>query len=298
MITNWQLFTTTWSWDPSVIVGCIGLILGYMLIVRLQVDNKAFAFFAGVFFLFIALESPLDTLGDTYLFSAHMVQHLLLLLVVPPLLLIGAPAKPLRALLDKPFYAKIEKFLAKPLVAWFLGVITVWAWHIPVLYNAALASENIHILEHTLFLITGTIFWWPVFSPLDDHRITTLFVIPYLFTAAISNSTLGVILTYAKPGLYPAYIHPVDEIGALSLIRQGWGISPEIDQQLGGLLMWVPGGLVYLLGIMGALMRWYGQPDEELAFPSGNSHSDIPLKNGNPTDEANTVHYKENHLIS
>lgn len=297
MMTNWQLLTI-WSWDPTIIIGCTGLILGYLYIVRMRFDKKTLLFTMGVIFMFIALESPLDPLGDAYLFSAHMLQHLLLLLVVPPLLLMGTPERPMRALLEKPAFARVEKILAKPLVAWFLGVITIWVWHLPLLYNAALASENIHILEHTLFLVTGTIFWWPVLSPLDDHRIAPLFIIPYLFAAAVANSTLGVILTYAKPGLYPAYLHPEDEIGALSLIRQGWGITPEIDQQLGGLLMWVPGGLAYFIGIIGALMRWYGQPEEVPDYSTEKSSGVAPAQNETPVGEAKTVHYGENHYIS
>jgi cytochrome c oxidase assembly factor CtaG len=262
-MTTWQLLASTWSWDPSVLVGCAVLIGVYLVVVRSRITSKTLFFVAGVLVTFLALESPLEELGDTYLFSAHMAQHLLLILVAPPLMLLGIPRWLAQRVLDWPLASRTERILNRPLLAWLLGMGTLWVWHAPVLYNATLANEQIHIVEHLSFLVTSSIFWWPILSPLTERRLAPLATIPYLFAASAATSILGIILTFSPPGIYPAYLDPKDEIGALPLLRDGWGLTPAADQQLGGLLMWVPGGLAYLSGIIGALARWYSMPEED-----------------------------------
>jgi cytochrome c oxidase assembly factor CtaG len=256
-VTTLQFFLTAWSWYPSVIAGCVLLLLLYPAAARPLSASHAAWYAAGVLVLFLALVSPLDALGDDYLFSAHMIQHLLLVLVAAPLLLLGISRTLAARLLDRPWIAWLEGKLSRPPVAWLLGIGTLWVWHLPVLYNATLASERIHITEHLSFLVTGVIFWWPVLSPLSDHRLRPGPAIIYIFSAGVANTILGIILTFVPVGLYPHYLHPEDELGALSLIRNGWGLSAATDQQLGGLFMWVGGGLVFLVAILGILRRWY-----------------------------------------
>ena len=137
------------------------------------------------------------------------------------------------------------------------------AWHVPALYNFALAHEPVHIFQHLSFLVTATIFWWPVLHPLPEHRLPTGAAIAYLFAAAAENSILGIVLTFMPVGHYPAYLHPKDELGALDLIRNRWGISAAQDQRLGGLLMWVPGCSVYFVAILAIIGQWYARPDSE-----------------------------------
>lgn len=266
--TTWELLAATWFWDPSIFIGSTLLLLIYWKWGRPRSRRQTIFFVSGVLVMVLALVSPLETLGDTYLFSAHMLQHLLLLLVTPPLLLLGLPQAAAQRIVDEPFFGLVEGVLKRPYIAWPLGVITIWVWHIPALYNAALADEQIHILEHLLFMATAVIFWWPILAPLPASRIPPLAVIPYLFAAAAASSVLGILLTFTPPGLYPAYLYPLDELGALPLIRDGWGLSPTSDQQIGGLLMWVPGSLVYLSGIILALARWYSAPDEDNFDPT------------------------------
>jgi len=248
--------------------------------------SRCSAWITGVVILFLALESPLDALADTYLFSAHMIQHLLLLLIVPPLLILGIPAWLAERWLALPGVGAAERALRRPAVAWLLGVGAMYVWHIPALYNAALAHVGIHIVEHLCFLATGVVFWWPVCAPLAASRYAPLAALLYLFTAAVASSALGIILTFASPGLYPAYLHPADTRGLLPLIRDGWGLSPSVDQQLGGLIMWVPGGLVYLCAMIAALARWYSEADaEDESSPSshgyvGNPRAAIPSSSG------------------
>ena len=260
-MTLWKLFTTTWTWQPSVVFGSLALLLGYVYVVRSRWTRRSWLFVAGVLIMMLDLISPLDTLGDTYLFSAHMAEHLFLIWVVPPLLLLGTPPWLARRVLEHPVFDRTERDLRRPLVAWLIGNVTIWVWHAPFLYNAALANEDIHIVEHLSFLVSATILWWPGLAPLEERRLPPLIVIIYLFATGVSNVVLGIILTYTPPGAYPAYLHPLDEYGALAFLRETLGLTPEIDQQWGGLLMWVPGSVVYLIASLAALARWYREPE-------------------------------------
>jgi cytochrome c oxidase assembly factor CtaG len=147
--------------------------------------------------------------------------------------------------------------LRRPWVAWLVAVGMLYLWHAPALYNAALADERVHAVQHLSFLVTATVFWWPVLAPLPDHRMRGHSAILYLFLAAVANSVLGAVLTFSRPGLYPLYTRPTDGSAALALIRQRWGIDPAADQQLGGLFMWVVGGLFLLVAVLGMYVRWY-----------------------------------------
>ena len=237
----------TWDWEPSVVIGCAMLAIGYLMLVRKHGWNRAPYFLTGFLLLLMDLVSPIDTLADRYLFSAHVLQHFLLALVIPPLLLLGLPAFELRAL------NKLERAIGQPPVSWLLGVGVMLAWHIPALFNAALASDGLHIFQHLSLLVTGTIFWWPILGPLPDRRLPALAAVSYLFSACVCCSLLGAFLTFAPVGLYPAYLNPPAYLSPGPL----WGLDPKSDQQLGGMLMWVPGCFVYLSGILVSVARWY-----------------------------------------
>jgi putative membrane protein len=165
------------------------------------------------------------------------------------------------ALLRHDWIARIEHVLAKPAVSWPIGVVPMIAWHIPALFNAALASEPLHIFQHLSFLVSGTIFWWVILSPLPDHRPGPLVAIAYLFSACTACSVLGAALTFTPVGAYPAYANAVGRDELERLVRTGWGLDPKSDQQIGGLLMWVPGCLVYLTAILGSVARWFATSD-------------------------------------
>ena len=232
-----------WDWEPSVVIGCAALGAGYLILTRRQVRN-AWYFLAGVLVLLLDLVSPIDLLGDQYLLSAHMVQHFVLALVVPSLLIAGMPPVPLPVL--------------PAALSWSLGVGTMVFWHVPVLFNAALANDALHIVQHLSLLVAGTIFWWPILR----RQYAPLTAISYLFSACLTCSILGAAITFAKPGLYPAYLNPEDQLGLLPLIRDRWGLDAKTDQQLGGLLMWVPGCFVYLSAILVTVGRWYGMKEK------------------------------------
>lgn len=255
-MTTAETILTAWDFDPSVVVGCAGLAAVYVWKCRHASALQRTCYLLGVATLFLAIESPLDALGDTYLFSAHMAQHLLLILIVPPLLLWGIPQETARKWLQRPLIARWEKILGRPAIAWFACIGTMTVWHLPVLYNYALAHETVHILQHLSFLVTGTMFWWPVLGPLPEHRMAPMPAIFYLFAAVAENTALGVLITFMPVGYYPAYLNPPDPLHILHAIRTGWGMTPRVDQGLGGLLMWIPGCSIYFIAILGIVVRW------------------------------------------
>lgn len=276
-MTTVELLESTWNPAPSILAGCALLFIFHLVVSKGRPLHSVTLFLLGDLTLLFALISPLDELGDTYLFSAHMIQHLLLVLLVPPLLIAGLPKTPLRSLLRRRNFRRLESVLSKPLVAWILGVGTLWIWHLPVLYDLTLANEQIHIFEHLTFLVTGTIFWWPIFTPLKDYRYDTATAIAYLGLGGLTNTVLGILLTFAPAGFYPYYVHPRDPYHALGLIRDGWGLDAADDQQLGGVLMWVLGGLSVLTALMIVLRRWLQGPSVQ---PAGVADMRVAEKTG------------------
>jgi len=291
---------TAWDLDPSVIVGCVTLAIAYVLACdltpnlfplgkgnsRRNGDSRPLSgtpplkgrgrglglFLLGDFVMLLALISPLDVLADDYLFSAHMLQHMLLVLAVPPLLILGIPRNLAMSIVRIPALGTIERALRNPLLAWTLGIAALWIWHLPGLYDATLASEPLHIFEHLMFLVTATIFWWPILSPLAGSRMSHGAAFAYLGAAMLVTTVLGILITFAPVGVYTAYLHPRDNLGILDALHHSWGLTTEADQELGGLLMWVPGGLVYLGAIMAVLARWYREPDAE---PFTHTHAGV-----------------------
>jgi cytochrome c oxidase assembly factor CtaG len=261
------------AWDPdlSVLIGCTALVAGYWAAHRGD-RGRARWFVAGVGVMLLALISPLDTLGDEYLFSAHMLQHLLLVLVVPPLLLLGIGPRFARMVIEYRPFGALERILGNPVVALLLGLGMLTVWHVPALFDAALDNEYIHILEHLCFMVSATIFWWPILAPVPECRLEPLWMQLYLLAGAIANSLLGIWLTFAPAGTYAPYLHPSDSLQVLEALRSGWGLTPAIDQQVGGLLMWVGGGFVFVTVMVTKVVRWLGSVDT--GAPSAAAMSD------------------------
>lgn len=268
-MTTGEFLLTGWQAKPEVWGGGVLLLAGYLALVR-PLGRRAWLFGAGVATLVLSLVSPLDTLAHAYLFSAHMAQHLLLTLIVPPLLLLGLPPAFFDRLLAYPPAQRLEHRIGNPLLGWWLATGMMWVWHLPVLYGRALAHEGVHILQHGLFLASAILFWWPLLAPPSARpALAPWTTLVYLFTAMAAGSVLGIVLAFAPPGLYPAYLTPPDGDGLLALVRDGWGLAPADDQQLGGFLMWIPGGFVYSLALFGALARWFAEPEEDAPLPVG-----------------------------
>jgi cytochrome c oxidase assembly factor CtaG len=196
-----------------------------------------------------------------------VAQHFILALIVPPLWLLGMPRAAVEAALRYRAVRGTERCLAWPAGAWLAGVGTMLLWHFPPLFNAALHYDTLHIFQHLSFLATGVMFWWRICGPLPERRLPALAAIVHLFSACAACSLLGAALTFSAPGAYPAYLHPEDRLGILTLIR-GWGLDPKSDQQLGGMLMWVPGCLVYLSAILVRVGEWYRTPEQAVIGPA------------------------------
>jgi cytochrome c oxidase assembly factor CtaG len=259
---------TAWSLEPFVLLSLLVSTWWYTVGVRslwrsagrnqVVTRTQAAAFYGGVGTVLIALVSPLDALSGVLL-SAHMCQHLLLTLVAAPLLAVAAPLQAMAWGLQPTLRRQasrlqggLRRALQHPMLpalglALFTLVFTLW--HIPALYNAALASEPVHIAEHATMLASALAFWWPIARPRRTHAGLGVIL---LFLSLIASGLLAALLVFAPHAWY-AY-------GA----TEAWGLSPLEDQQMAGAVMWVPGGAIYVLAGAAVLMRWL-HADEELA---------------------------------
>ncbi len=213
-------------------------------------------FYSGLAVIFLSLNGWLHDLSDWYLFSAHMVQHLLLTLLVPPLLIAGTPGWMLRPALRYRPVAAVARLLTGPKVCFATFSIVVAAWHLPALYNTAMARHDIHIAQHLMFMASAVMLWWPILSPLPElPRLSYPMQMLYLFLTTLPMSVVAVYITYSRNLLYPAY-------AAAPRIA---GILPLEDQLIGGLIMWIPGGLLFF-GVMSVIFfRWQSRGDDSVA---------------------------------
>jgi cytochrome c oxidase assembly factor CtaG len=248
---TWSLLTSCWRLDPLALLVTVAAAIAYLIPGR-RFGLRLLPFLVALLIFVVALASPIGQLADGYLFSAHMLQHLLLVLVVPPLALLGvAPA-----LRDRPA-GRVGRLLVRPVVAWGLGVGAMWLWHEQTLCNAASQSALVHRVQELSLLLMGTAFWWPILAPREESRLPPLSGVAYLFTACVACTLLGVLITFSPVEVCSVFAHPVDRLGVMPLVRDGWGLTVEKDQQVGGLLMWVPACLVYGVGILGVLGRLF-----------------------------------------
>ncbi len=264
-MTNWRVIATAWDWEPTVVLGCLALLVGYYFAPGFRITRRTLYFVLGDLVLLFALVSPLDTLGDNYLLSAHMLQHLLLVLVVPPLFLLGIPPPLWQRARHWSLFIQVEDVLSLPVVAWSAGVFTLSIWHLPVLYEAALESETIHVVEHLCFIVSAVIFWYPTIVLEGKHHLSAIGAMIYFMAAGMANVLLAIFIAFWPHVLYSTYLQPEDTLGILDWIRQGWGFSAMEDQEVAGLMMWVPGSFPYLVASFVLLIRWFANGEKEEA---------------------------------
>lgn len=192
-----------------------------------------------------------------------MLQHMMLGMIAPPLMVAGLPASMVQSWLRIPLIARLERLLGHPPFALFVFVATLWIWHLPYLYNLALEDEKVHVFEHVLFIATGIMLWWPVLKPIPEGRLKPLSAIIYMGIAASLGTLLGIIFTVADTSFYSFYADPKDETGALHLIRDEWGLTRLDDQKLGGAIMWEPMGGIFLWAMMASMINWFKQSDHD-----------------------------------
>lgn len=250
---SWTTFTVHWS----TVVGLVSLATLYEWRSRAAGRDPSLGppptggqralFMTALVTIFLSLNGPLHDLSDSYLFSAHMVQHLVLTLVAPPLLIAGTPASLFRQALRFRAVASVAMRITRPIAAFAIFNVVLAFWHLPLFYNLAVLHHPVHITQHLMFMAAATLMWWPLIGAVPElPRPAPPLQILYCFLMTIPMSIIAIFVTYADGVLYPAY----------ASAPRLWGISPMEDQLYGGLIMWIPGGF-FFLGVMAVVFfRW------------------------------------------
>ena len=264
----WQALTV-WHFDAPGVVLTLALALAYAWGYRRLRANlpagavfrfsrwRPAAFATGIALMLLSLVSPVDTYSDD-LFWVHMIQHVLILMLIAPLLLLGAPAtlalraaspRVRRACVVPLLNSRLLQFFLYPPVAVLLLVAAIWIWHIPTLYDAAIDSEPLHFIEHSTFLAGGLLFWWLIIGVDASHvRPGHIARIAILIVAILQNLALGLLLTSVGEAAYDSY-------AKLETLRD-WGPSALADQRIGAGIMWVPGTMMFALAVLVIVYYW------------------------------------------
>lgn len=256
---------TSWELEPFVILSLslTGLLYGRGLRALWQRAGRgagvkgweAASFAAGWIILALSLISPLHIWGSA-LFSAHMTQHELLMLVAAPLVVLGRPAPVLLFGLppglagdvarwtNSPRWRSLRSTASNAFTAWLVHAVVLWGWHIPSLFQAAVRNDFVHALQHASFFFSALLFWWAAMH--GGRAVGYGASLLYMFTTAMHSGVLGALITLTRTLWYPVY----------SATTPSWGLTPLEDQQLGGLIMWIPAGLVYVIASLALLAGW------------------------------------------
>jgi putative membrane protein len=233
-----------------------------------EVRWQAVSFGAGLFSLAVALLSPVAWLSEV-MFSVHMTQHEILMLISAPLLVFGHPLIALLWALPRASRETCARWsqrrsvvatwraLTGPLAVFLLHALALWMWHVPSLYEAALRNNGLHAVEHLSFVITAALFWWGMIHGRYGRMAYGVSVL-YVFLTAVHSSVLGALMTIAPGVLYPTY----------AAAGASWHIDALEDQQLAGLLMWVPSGLVFIVLGLALFAAWLGESEKRVALGS------------------------------
>ncbi len=265
---NW---TRAWSWEPGIVVPlAVSALLYFVGVRRIYSRNsdrpaiarwQVAAYWAGWLSLVLALVSPMHEIGEE-LFSVHMSQHELLMVIAAPLLALGRPliaflfAMPERTRVAVGAWSKTSAvrktwmWLTGALTVWIIHAVTIWVWHIPSLYEATLDNEAIHALHHSMFLGSALLFWYTLIHG-RYGRLGYGVSFLYVFTTALHTSVLGALMTFTEQVWYPIYEGRT----------AAWHLTPLQDQQLGGLIMWIPPGTVFIAVGLAMFAAWIGESE-------------------------------------
>jgi putative membrane protein len=253
-----------WAFEPGVVLA-LGALTGWYVVGIRRLRPKTIwdeqvvsvgelvCFSIGILLLVMALISPIDTLSNQ-MFSAHMLQHMVLIYLAPPLLLAGIPAWLLDPLLDLPYARPTLRFVTAPITALviFNGVLVLW--HMPQTWQAALVDPQVHALEHLMMLLAGLIAWWPIFSPTPAvPRLSYPAQCLYLFVQSLVPAVIGAFMTFSGIVIYPIY----GETPKL------WGLSPLVDQQIAGLEMKLLGTIFLWVLVTIRFFQWFNHEEHE-----------------------------------
>jgi putative membrane protein len=260
-----------WRPEPTVIVGIFALIALYLWLtgpknrtadgapIHPVSDGQRVAFITGSLVMLIALNPPLDDWSGYYLLSAHMFQHMLLIFVTAPLWLVGMPEWLLRKLVSPKPVMFAGYWLTRPVVSFVIANVLITFWHLPVVYDAAINHELIHVVQHQSFLVAALLSWWPVFGRLSEWPgLSQPMRCLYLFATTIPGGIVGAFVTLAEPGLYTPYKDA----------PRLWGMSLATDQEIAGLMMWVLASVIYLLIITVIFFQWAAKEEAKESRPA------------------------------
>ena len=237
-----------WTLHPSIVLGCLAFVAVYAALAgplrtrwNLAPEGPTRGewarFLIAIAIVFCSLQGPLHELSDRYMFSAHMVQHLLVTLLFPPLLIRGIPPWMWKPLVSKPWAAWIGRQWTWPPMAIGFATFTLYMWHVPSMYDWALQVHNVHIAEHLIFMTGAVVMWWPVHSRIEEvPPLSPGYRMLYLFCLTIPMKALGAMITVSDYVLYQFYA---------TQPRVVLTLDPLYDQRLGGLIMWLPGGMIF-----------------------------------------------------
>jgi cytochrome c oxidase assembly factor CtaG len=246
----------SWPLDPTVYAGLVALFLGHAWLARESEDSErrhTFYFGLGLLILWLALETPIDTISDYYLDSVHMFQHVLLGFVAPPLMLLGLSPGMVARLVSVPGVRAITEPVPAQLVA---GAIML-AWHVPAFYDATLHSDGLHILEHVMFIAGGIVLYWPVLQVTSAQarwQLSPGAKLLYLLVATIPQDGVSLALLFSRFTFYEYYTH---------VPRLVPSMTPLIDQSVAGAVLMVVGKLTMAICGLAVFFRWFG--DEQTA---------------------------------
>ena len=273
-------FLLSWSFEPTILIGVAVAaalyIRGWKRLRsrgrggRILKPWRAWCFAAGLGTVVIAVVSPIGTFTSLFFFM-HMIQHILLIMIAAPLIWLGAPMLPTmwafsrgnRRRLGKLFHEahpvhRVFHFLTRPGIALPLFLLVLAGWHHPALYDAAQGRTLVHDLEHALFFGTALLFWWPVIHPTGGRRrLAYGAAILYIFPAKLAGFVLGAYLTLTGTPYYQTYINA----------PRLWGISALADQQAGGLIMWVIGGLLFIVPLLALVLMMMREDEGDVWVP-------------------------------
>jgi putative membrane protein len=256
-------FVAGWEWPPFVVLPLVVAAtlygVGTIRMLRRTASRRAFAwpilwFALGWISLVIALDSPLHEIGEQ-LFWVHMTQHEILMLISAPLLILGRPMIAFLWALPRAWretagelgrsriLKKSWTLVSAPFSAWLVSALALWIWHIPYLFDRTLSSDWIHAAQHTTFLVTALLFWWPVVNRNPGLGYGGALV--YVFTTILHTSVLGALLTFAPRAWYSSY----------AVTAPAWHLTALEDQQIGGLIMWIPAGTLLLIVALALLVQ-------------------------------------------
>lgn len=269
---NFSELWRTWGWDPGSWIGLLASAWLYVVgLNRLWRSAgrghgvkpwEAACFAAGWLSIAFALVSPLHPWGQV-LFSVHMTQHEILMLVAAPLMVLGRPmvvflralpprwSNRLAYISNRSWWKTIWGTISNPFAAWLIGGAVLWIWHIPALFDWTLRNEFVHALQHIFFFASALLFWWAIIH-VKDHLMGYGAAILYMFTTALHSGLLGALMTFSRSAWYPSYM----------TTTQAWGMTPLQDQQIGGLIMWIPAGVVYILAGLALTAGWLRESEE------------------------------------